>query len=281
MPSATHAAAFPLVSIENVDGLTISGFLLDGDYRAQTILELKGRCSGLVLDDLRIEGFQRSGIVADNLACPAQQDARLENLWIRPRHPDNQAVQSALTMLGKSCEGLQLRHCRIQGPYQSALLFSAPTGRFMMEQCKLYQGSQALTFAESLPPKPRFATICQQNTFWDFDAAIAVQAPLAAEEIQLAFRNNLFYLINNVLRVDETRTKIKPENLASGFTGLGNVYDQAGSKPGQASRVGRFGLKALPFSLPTVLNSLDFLRYPSDSPLRTAGANQDPVGAVE
>jgi hypothetical protein len=151
----------------------------------------------------------------------------------------------------------------------------------MMEQCKLYQGSQALTFAESLPPKPRLGTICQQNTFWDFDTAVAIQAPLSAEDIQLTFRNNLFYHINNILQVDEARTKIKPENLSSGLMGLGNIYDQAGSKPGQATRVARFGLKALSFTLPTSLHSPDLLLYSSDSPLRTAGANQDPVGAIE
>lgn len=282
MPPSTHAAAFPMVAIENVEGVTLSGFLLDGDYRAQAIIEVKGRCPGLVLDDLRIEGFQRTGILVNNLASVARQDARLENLWIRPRHPDNQPVESAISLIGNSCEGLQLRHCRIQGPYHSAILFSAPAQRFMMEQCKLYQGrGQALTFAQSLSPKSRFATDCQQNTFWDFDSAVAIKAALTADDIQLAFRNNLFYQVNNVLQVDDA-TKTKPESLASGVIGLGNVYDEAGSKPGHASRIARFGIKGVSFSLPTSSHSpLEFLRYPSNSPLQTAGANQSPVGATE
>jgi serine/threonine protein kinase len=283
LPPPNHSAADPLVRIENLDQLTLSGFLLDGDGRTQTILELNGRCSGLVLENLRIEGFQTSGIVAQDFVAPGRQDARLENLWIRPRQADNRPVASALALQGKLCEGMQLRHCRLQGPYQSVIQIAAPAQRFLLEQCQLAQGrGRAVTWAESLPPRPRLAAVLQNNTFWDFETGLAIQAPLVAEDIQLVCRSNLFYQVKKVLQVDPALAKIKPETLSGGLTGPGNVFDQAGSGPGDAAKITSLGLRPLTFTLPTSnISAQEFLRYPAGGPLQTAGANQGPAGANE
>ena len=68
----------------------------------------------------------------------------------------------------------------------------------------------------------------------------------------------------------------------AGPSGSGNVFDQQGSKPGQAEKVTKFGIKALPFSLNTAsAPPQDFLRYPAASPLASAGELKQPVGATD
>lgn len=282
MPPAAHSTGQPLISIENVDRLTISGLLVDGDGRTQNLMEIKGKCSRLFLDDLRLEGFQATGILVNQLDTTGRQEAAFTRVWIRPRRPQNQPAQSAISLQGSSCNGLQIRNSRLEGPYLAAIRIAAPLQRFLMEHCKLYAGlGQGMCWTDALTPDSRLALIIQQNTFWNFESGLLFQAPLKAEDIQIVIRNNVFYQVKNVLQVDQEKAKIKPESLTRGITGGGNIYEQGTCQPGDGSRVPRFGLKPVAFTLNTgSISPQEFLSYPSNSPLQTAGEQQDPIGAI-
>jgi serine/threonine protein kinase len=282
-PPSGHPVTRPLLSIENVEQLTITGLLFDGDQGVQNVIELRGRCADVTLEDLRIEGFQRSGVVVDNLHGTGRREVKLNKLWVRPRNENNFLATAAVQVTGPVCEGLRITGCRFQGPFDAAVLLAAPTQRFLMEQCKLHNGKhRALVWGEAIPPYSRHNVIVQHNTFWDFETGLAVESAMKKDDVMLVVRNNLFFQVKSLLQINETKAKIKPEGLAGGLQGGGNIYDQQTSGPGQAGQVAKFGMKALTFSLNTSLNPhKEFLRYPAGSPLAAAGELNQPVGATE
>lgn len=281
IPPPGHPPVKPLITIDQVEGFKLSGFLLDGDDAVQTTLNVKGRCTGLHLDDVRLEGFQQQGIEVDNLTGSGRREVRFDRVHVKQNAP--QPASAAIRIRGTTCDGLQLRHCRIQGSYQAAIWFGAPTQRFIMEQCRLFGGQgQAMLWSDAMPANPRMNATIQQNTFWNFETGFAVDVPLKANDIYMTVRNNLFYQVKNLLQIDANKTKMKPESLSGGWVGSGNVFDTAGSKPGVANQIPKFVTKGLDFTLNTSPTPpADFLRYPANSPLATAGERKDAVGATE
>jgi len=69
---------------------------------------------------------------------------------------------------------------------------------------------------------------------------LAIDAPVKANDIYFTVRNNLFFQVKSLLQIDEAKTKMKPESLAGGLAGMGNVYDAQGSQPGVAALVPKF-----------------------------------------
>lgn len=281
VPPRNHQPITPLIQIEGVSGLKISGLLLDGEDALQSSLSIKGSCPGLIVEDVRIEGFQRHGIIVDNLSGTGRREVQFNKVHVRQNSP--QPAQSAILIQGSQCDGLQLRQCRLQGPYASTLMFSAPIQRFLMEQCKLYGGKgNAILWAETIPPNQRMNATIQQNTFWDFTNGLGIDAPMNANDIYFTVRNNLFYQVKSLLHVDPVKAKMKPEGLAAGWAGLGNVFDLQTSQPGMATQIPKFGVKGIGFTLNTSLTPPEeFLRFPAGSSLQSAGERNDPVGATD
>lgn len=281
MPPPSHPAAQPLVMIDSVDSILIKGLLLDGADGVQTVLEARGRCQGLKLEDIRIEGFQQQGIIADNLIGSVGRELHFDKLHIKQNNPE--PTVSAIRIQGSNCESLQLRGCRIQGTYQTAISIGAPTQRFQMEQCKLFGGrGKAVILAETIPANAKLNMTIQQCTFWDFEQGFSIETPLNANDIYITLRNNLFFQVKKVLQVNETKARIKPEALNGGFAGQGNVFDSQGSQAGHGNLIPKFSLKGLDFTLSTSPTpAQDFLRYAAGSPPSTAGERKDPVGATD
>lgn len=281
VPPPSHRVTDPLISIENIEGLKLTGFLIDGEGGVQTALEVKGKCVGLALDDLRVEGFQQQGILVDGLSGSVRREVNFDKLFIKQNNP--QPAAAALRLQGASCEGLHLRYCKVQGLYDSAIVFAAPPERFMMEQCKLYGGKgKAIAWGDGIAANARMNATIQQNTFWDFATGLSLEVPVNPTDIYFSIRNNLFYQVKNVLQIDAAKVKIQPDTLSSGMGGLGNVYDTPASQPGSLALMPKWKMKGLAFTLNTSPTPpQDFLRYPVSSPLQTAGERNDPVGATD
>lgn len=279
VPPPGQLVTQPLLTIENVEGLKISGFLIDGEGGVQTTLTLKGKCVGFHLEDVRLEGFQQQAIIVDSLSGNVRREVRFDKLLIKQNAP--QPGAAAIRMQGSSCQGLQLRHCRIQGTYDAALVFAAAPERFMMEQCKLFGGKgKAIAWSDGIAANARMSATIQQSTFWDFQAGFSFDVPMSPGDIYFTFRNNLFYQVKNVLQMDAAKTKMKPETLAGSVVGIGNVFDTTGSQPGVV--IPKLTIKGLTFTLNTSPTPpADFLMSPVGSPVLTAGERSEPVGATE
>jgi len=61
----------------------------------------------------------------------------------------------AVQVTGQACEGLQIHHCRFEGPYKAAIHLGTPTTQFLMEQCRLYQGGHYASFGATPSPPGR------------------------------------------------------------------------------------------------------------------------------
>lgn len=281
VPPPAHQPVTPLISIEDVEGFSIVGLLIDGEDALQTTVLIKGKCLDLNLEDVRIEGFQQQGIVVDSLAETGRHEVRFNKVNIRQNQP--RPAQAALRFQGKACEALQIKQSRIQGTYEAAVYFAAPVQGFFMEQCMLFGGKgNAVLWADSIPANQRMNVTIQQNTFWGFEVGLALHTTINASDIYFTVRNNLFYQVKSLLQIDAAKAKMKPESLVGGLAGFGNVFDTQGSGPGVATLVPKFGVKGIAFTLNTSLTPpKDFLRYPPDSPLQKAGERNDPVGATE
>ncbi|HMO37357.1 MAG TPA: hypothetical protein PKA06_15065, partial [Gemmatales bacterium] len=281
MPPPSHPAAQPLMVIDSVENVTLQGLLLDGADGVQIALELRGSCPSLRLDNIRIDGFQQSGMVGDNLKGSIRKEIYFEKLHIKNSNP--QPAAHGIRFQGSSCENIMLKSSRIQGLYQEAISLASPTQRFQMEQCKLFGGKgKAIVWSETIPANSRMNATIQQCTFWDFDKGLLIETPMNANDIYFTLRNNLFYQVRTVLHVDPNKAKMKPETLHGGLGGLGNVFDTAGSQPGHGQAIPKFGLKGIDFVLNTSPTpAQDFLRYSAASPVSTAGERRDPVGAID
>jgi serine/threonine protein kinase len=52
----------PLLNVDNVEGLTVKGIKFDGANKAESLIQLRGRCRDLKLEDLTLTNFKSSGI---------------------------------------------------------------------------------------------------------------------------------------------------------------------------------------------------------------------------
>jgi hypothetical protein len=61
-----------LITLAHLDGFTLKGFTFDGENRVKDLIQVKGTCPGLVLEDLTLKNFERSGIFFLN--CEGSRD---------------------------------------------------------------------------------------------------------------------------------------------------------------------------------------------------------------
>ena len=87
-----------------------------------------------------------------------------------------------------------------------------------------------------------------------------------------------FYRLGNGVGVIENEPD--PDGLSGYFVGEGNVYDSR-TPTGNLAAVSTVQLNRLSFDLPIdIPSAVEYLRYPAESPLNTAGSNGQPVGAL-
>jgi hypothetical protein len=56
----------PLLDVESVEGVVVKGIHFDGNDKAETLIQLRGKCPGLLLQDLELTTFTNCGIRVTN-----------------------------------------------------------------------------------------------------------------------------------------------------------------------------------------------------------------------
>jgi eukaryotic-like serine/threonine-protein kinase len=80
-----------LLLIDKADGLVLKNLTLKGENRADTLLTLYGRCPGVTLEGLKLEGYRKQGILVTN--CEGSSDNRVKLLGLRfLSHPGQSAI---------------------------------------------------------------------------------------------------------------------------------------------------------------------------------------------
>jgi eukaryotic-like serine/threonine-protein kinase len=112
-----------LLYLDNVEGVRVQGFAMDGRDKVDEIIEVFGECPGLILQDLQLRGFKAYGILAANCAGTAERRVRFLALQISAAKETKAALGfTAYTNVADSVpklnQFLMVRGCQFDGPYK-------------------------------------------------------------------------------------------------------------------------------------------------------------------
>jgi hypothetical protein len=117
-----------LLVLNNLEGFTLRGFTFDGEQRAEDTILLTGRCPGLTVEDVTVQGFKRSGVLISNCVGGMGRPVSLVRLRAVTRKPDEFAVYIDLNKSVRDPninQFIAFRDCRVEGPSKVPLR-SAP-----------------------------------------------------------------------------------------------------------------------------------------------------------
>src|SRR5262249_18485872 len=72
----------PLLKVNNLEGLHLRGFIMDGQGRVKDLVTLSGACPGLTLEEGMLQGFTGHGIALVNCEGRSDKEVRLSRLQI-------------------------------------------------------------------------------------------------------------------------------------------------------------------------------------------------------
>jgi hypothetical protein len=275
----------PIIVLDGAEAFHLKGFTLDGQNLCDDLIKLAGPCANTVLERLRLEGFKKAGIRLENCQGSKGKEVRFTDLRIEARREKNQLPVGSLIGFGtpgKSHQGtnrwLRFERCRFEGPCEASIRFDSSAGNVLFERNLFLAGKQtAILLPKETTSGLPFSVQFLNNTFWDYESGLLLQQ-FPSFNSSLRLSNSLFYQVKpGILRVEGAASG-KVEGIV---VGAGNVFDQAGSAPGNVTDLTTCTLRGESFTLPTRNRDADdFLRFPQTSPLANGGEKEDPVGAL-
>ncbi|HEV3237480.1 MAG TPA: serine/threonine-protein kinase, partial [Gemmataceae bacterium] len=124
-PSVKGGGSAHLLYVENVPGLTLKGFTLDGGNRINDLIVISGDCPGLTLQELTLQGFKQFAIQVMNCAGEAEKPVSLVDLTMiaaapeKPKAPIHFAVAPENAGPKKN-EFIKIRNCHIRGTFEDS-----------------------------------------------------------------------------------------------------------------------------------------------------------------
>lgn len=271
-PPVVHGAEQPLVSLENVSGLRLTGFDLDGRGQVQDLVVLSDKCPGLTLDGVSLRGYTRSAVRLQDCAGAPFRPVTLKNLAVTA----GQAAETALLFeagTDRLIQHVEVRASRFVGPFRAAVRIAGPLAHTLFLGNRFFRGTDGFRFSKSAPSSQLHAALVN-NTIAEFVTGLSWEAlPDARPGSFLAVRNNLFLQTKTLAQSPgQPPAHLWPRVLAA----AGNVRDEA-----TAEGVPPLLAQAHKLTVPVdPAQEASFLRYPVDSPLTSAGTAADPVGAA-
>ncbi|MFO0809475.1 MAG: protein kinase [Gemmataceae bacterium] len=194
-------SAQPLLRIAACDGLTVSGFTFDGESKFDTLIAIDGTCAGLKLDGLMLQGaksaFVRFG-GANGGGGTSDRPARLTRCrLVTPRDVTaGNAFESP-----KAIAFVEIEQSRIEGPFQSGILFAGPIDGVTVQQNRLYAMADGLRYAPYQSKAPLRVAIVG-NTFYQMPRGIGFRELPPAEGSHATIQNNVFLDVEQLAMVD-------------------------------------------------------------------------------
>jgi hypothetical protein len=112
----------PLVSLVNVGGLRIKGFMLDGEDRIQEGVRFLGHCPGLVLEGVQLKRFRAHDVHLMN--CEGERNRKIGLVAVRTVAGTAKRESAFAFTIHKNIPAVQqtqelvVRDCRFEGPYE-------------------------------------------------------------------------------------------------------------------------------------------------------------------
>ena len=279
-PPENHPASLPLVQMNDVQGVQLRGFRLEGKGRQEALLSVSGYCPGLKLTDLHLSGFKNYGLRLRD--CTGEREEALALTRLRFTTPKVLKGEAAVVFEGNSeIQETAITDCRFEGPIEAAIRFdtSVAYAKFLrnrfykVDACFLYRKPQVTG-----KPRHQLRLDIISNTFLEVFGVLQLQA---VPEVQK--RENRIIFKNNLLSQTEAFVRLE-ENLPNPREGLRPLFSSlaANVREGSSCQEGVFfpeltarEFAALPFDPD---KDQEFLRYPKSSPLSKQGTENGPVG---
>jgi serine/threonine protein kinase len=201
-PPRDHARDQPLVQLSEGANLTLKGFTLHGEDRVQDLVSLAGPSSGLTLEDMQLQGFQRSGVALHHCTGTDKLPVTLQRLRIVPVR----AASSALSFeagSGESNRHVRILDCRLEGPYQSAVELRGPAADIELKHNRIYRSADGVFYARTTPAAPLDLSL-EANTFCAIEKlGLHFETLPPVDRGQIRLTNNLFAHTGTLARVDD------------------------------------------------------------------------------
>jgi serine/threonine protein kinase len=276
-----------LIYIDRLEGFRLKGFNLDGARRADEMIRLRGNSAGTALEELRLKGFNRTGVNLEACNALRGREVLLRDIWVEPDRDKGQPAMVGLNFSQPPSLGtggnshIVLQNCRFTGPYEQVVRIGTSLVKVAFERCVFVGGGkQGFLYPSVANPELVMDFRVEHCTFALCDTGLNLQQQPSLLSSNIFLNDNLFY------KVKEAVVSLRPDfapKLAEVLQGEGNCHDKS-SKPGNVQEAGlpKFKLQAQEFQLPTGSPiAVEYLRYPKSSPLAKAGRNGTPLGALD
>src|SRR5262249_31151639 len=156
----------PLVRLANVAGLRLSGFHLDGEGRVEDLVQLRGSCPGLTLENVTLQNYRRCAVqLAD---CSGEEARPIALRQPRTLAPANKSAPEAALLFkeGQGIRHVQVSDGRFEGPMRAFVRIDGPVSDVAFQRNRFYQATDGLLCKAATPP-PRRQLALVSNTFCD------------------------------------------------------------------------------------------------------------------
>jgi len=273
-----------LISLSNCEGLTLRNFDLlasNSSHTTRDLLVVFGRCPGLKLEELHIQGYRVSAVKLINCTGESGRPITLRNVHFS--HPGDANAAALILEVGSNSTLTSMQHitvtdCLFEGPgragVQLAIGASCDLGSVEFVGNRFFKLTDGLWYRRpGGKPYPPLSFTVDSNTFVDGDrSAFFETMPLEGPRSRVVFKNNLFVRPKAMVQANDFNQAAADKT----FSAEANVRDAA-------AKENNVNLKAVVVDCNALVtdpaNRKQFLRYPKSSPLATAGQNKGPVGA--
>jgi hypothetical protein len=273
LPPARADAARPLLLVAGGARLAVRNLTFNGQDRLDTPVAWTGPGPGCQLHNVRVTGFNRTGVTLRNPAGEAGDPVQLSRVRIHPS--PNTTVETCVTIAAPAkgpARHLRLTECRLEGPAAQGLWSTGGIESLEMTRCRLF----GLGTGVRLTGPGALRVTLKSNT------TAKIKSPVWIDEFPSFSRTDDRVLIQSNLFVETRASAVRVTGAAPTaelFRGSAANWCSAGGCQPETP-----GVPTSEATDPVILRSLDpsrdedFLRYPATSPLATAGPGRQPVG---
>jgi hypothetical protein len=261
----------PLLLVTGGARLAVRNLEFNGLRRIEVPITWVGPGPGCQLHAVGVTGYTRSGVALREPAGEAGDPVQLSRVRVHPestKTPSDACV--TVTATARPARHLRLTECRFEGPATDGVLSSGGIEAFEMNRCRLFGLQNGVRFTGPV----KLDAVLTGNTTASTRAGARVDGlpPKGDTSRRLALRSNLFYDADVAVRFAEPVSG--PADLFRGSEG--NWCEQGGCRTPTA------GLPVSEVHGQVFLGldpaRDDFLKYPTTSPLATAGPDRQPIG---
>ena len=203
-----------LLDVAGLEGFHLKGFFLDGEGRIAQLARFSGRASGGSIEDIRVEGATRAGIVLRGWAGGSERPPTIRKVQFSTKSESEAAIrfEADPDRPTSANESIRILECRFEGPFLSALSLGGPVERLDVQQCRFYRPTDAIRYRRS-EVRESLVLNLSNNTFVGLQRGLHFETTPPAASSELVVSNNLFIDTARIATLD--RVSVEPNNIAA------------------------------------------------------------------